>query len=133
MHAPPEEKALCPDLPPPQQALLPCRVCNAFLNGLGLLDLPAERVPQLKEVNARLHEIGGFGVEPVPALISPRRFFALLAGRKFPAATFIRRREDFDYLQEPVVFHEIFGHRSEERRVGKECVSRCRSWWMRYH
>src|SRR3546814_19927245 len=85
-----------------QQALLPGRVCNAFLNGLELLDLPAERVPQLKEVNARLHEIGGFGVEPVPALISPRRFFALLAGRKFPAATFIRRREDFDYLQEQI-------------------------------
>src|SRR3546814_17038668 len=55
-------------------------------------------------------DLGGFGVEPVPALISPRRFFALLAGRKFPAATFIRRREDFDYLQEPAVFHEIFGH-----------------------
>src|SRR3546814_6759097 len=83
-----------------QQALLPGRVCNAFLNGLELLDLPAERVPQLKEVNARLHEIGGFGVEPVPALISPRRFFALLAGRKFPAATFIRRREDFDRSDE---------------------------------
>src|SRR3546814_20186730 len=47
---------------------------------------------------------------PLPALISPRRFFALLAGRKFPAATSSRRREDFDYLQEPDVFHEIFGH-----------------------
>src|SRR3546814_5808275 len=73
-----EENAVWRDLRTRQQALLPGRVCNAFLNGLELLDLPAERVPQLKEVNARLHEIGGFGVEPVPALISPRRFFALL-------------------------------------------------------
>src|SRR3546814_1781371 len=88
-----EENAVWRDLRTRQQALLPGRVCNAFLNGLELLDLPAERVPQLKEVNARLHEIGGFGVEPVPALIS----------------------------------------RSEERRVGKECVSTCRSRWSPYH
>src|SRR3546814_6601924 len=60
-----EENAVWRDLRTRQQALLPGRVCNAFLNGLELLDLPAERVPQLKEVNARLHEIGGFGVEPV--------------------------------------------------------------------
>lgn len=67
-------------------------------------------MPQLKEVNARLQQVSGFGVEPVPALISPRGFFTLLAERKFPAATFIRRREEFDYLQEADVFHEIFGH-----------------------
>jgi len=104
------ENAVWRDLRIRQKALLPGRVCNAFLKGLDLLDLPADRVPQLKEVNARLQEISGFGVEPVPALISPRRFFTLLAERKFPAATFIRRRDDFDYLQEPDVFHEIFGH-----------------------
>lgn len=105
-----EEDAVWRDLQARQRALLPGRVCGAFLKGLDLLQLPADRVPQLKDVNARLQEISGFGVEPVPALISPRRFFALLARRKFPAATFIRRREDFDYLQEPDVFHEIFGH-----------------------
>lgn len=105
-----EENAVWRDLCDRQRALLPGRVCNAFLKGLDLLDLPPDRVPQLKEVNARLQEVSGFGVEPVPALISPRRFFTLLAERKFPAATFIRRREDFDYLQEPDVFHEIFGH-----------------------
>ena len=105
-----EENAVWRDLYARQKKLLPGRVCKAFLKGLDLLELPAERVPQLKEVNARLQEISGFGVEPVPALISPKRFFTLLAERKFPAATFIRRREDFDYLQEPDVFHEIFGH-----------------------
>ncbi len=105
-----DENAVWRDLYARQKALLPGRVCTAFLNGIEALELPADRVPQLKEVNARLEEISGFGVEPVPALISPQRFFTLLAGRKFPAATFIRRREDFDYLQEPDVFHEIFGH-----------------------
>ena len=105
-----EENAVWCDLRARQAALLPGRVCKAFLKGIDLLELPDDRVPQLKEVNARLEEISGFGVEPVPALISPKRFFTLLAERKFPAATFIRRREDFDYLQEPDVFHEIFGH-----------------------
>ena len=46
----------------------------------------------------------------MPALISPQRFFGLLARRKFPVATFIRRRRDFDYLEEPDIFHEVFGH-----------------------
>ncbi|WP_299626076.1 phenylalanine 4-monooxygenase [Pelagibius sp.] len=104
------ENAVWRDLRLRQSKLLPGRVCGAFLNGLEMLDLPADRVPQLKDVNARLNEISGFGVEPVPALISPKRFFTLLAERKFPAATFIRRRKEFDYLQEPDVFHEIFGH-----------------------
>ena len=49
-------------------------------------------------------------LEPVPALIPFDHFFDLLANRKFPAATFIRRREELDYLQEPDIFHEVFGH-----------------------
>ena len=105
-----EEDGIWRDLCERQAALLPGRVCPEFLTGLELLDLPRGRVPQLSEVDRRLAETSGFGVAPVPALISPRRFFELLADRKFPAATFIRRREDFDYLQEPDVFHEIFGH-----------------------
>ena len=105
-----QENAVWRDLYARQSKLLPGRVCEAFLKGIDLLELPGDRVPQLMEVDARLQEVSGFGVEPVPALISPKRFFTLLAGRKFPAATFIRRREDFDYLQEPDVFHEIFGH-----------------------
>ena len=76
-----EENAVWRDLRARQKALLPGRVCNAFLKGLDLLELPADRVPQLKEVNARLNEINGFGVAPVPALISPKRFFTLLAER----------------------------------------------------
>ncbi len=107
---PDAENAVWRDLYARQKALLPGRACRAFVQGIDLLELPHDRVPQLAEVNDRLQEVSGFGVEPVPALISPKRFFTLLAERRFPAATFIRRREDFDYLQEPDVFHEIFGH-----------------------
>lgn len=105
-----EENAVWRDLMRRQAKILPGRVCEAYLDGLAMLELPEDRVPQLAEIDRRLDEISGFGVAAVPALISPREFFRLLAGRKFPAATFIRRREDFDYLQEPDVFHEIYGH-----------------------
>lgn len=105
-----EENAVWRDLMRRQAKILPGRVCEAYLDGLAMLELPEDRVPQLAEIDRRLDEISGFGVAAVPALISPREFFRLLAGRKFPAATFIRRREDFDYLPEPDVFHEIYGH-----------------------
>ena len=105
-----EENAVWHDLYARQKDLLPGRVCKAFLKGIELLELPQDRVPQLVEIDARLQEISGFGVEAVPALISPRRFFTLLAERKFPAANFIRRREDLDYQQEPDDFQELIGH-----------------------
>lgn len=105
-----EEDAVWRDLYARQEALLPGRVSQATLDGLAALDLPKDRVPQLPEVNERLAAASDFGVAAVPALISPTEFFTLLAERKFPVATFIRRREDFDYLQEPDIFHEVFGH-----------------------
>jgi phenylalanine-4-hydroxylase len=55
-------------------------------------------------------ETTGWSLHPVPALIPNELFFELLSEKKFPAATFIRRREELDYLQEPDIFHEIFGH-----------------------
>jgi phenylalanine-4-hydroxylase len=74
------------------------------------MDFPRDRIPQLHEVSERLLDHTGWSVAPVPALIDFTSFFELLANRRFPAATFIRRREDMDYLQEPDIFHEIFGH-----------------------
>ncbi|MEM7224794.1 MAG: phenylalanine 4-monooxygenase [Pseudomonadota bacterium] len=105
-----DEDAVWRDLMARQDGVLPGRVCDAFLAGLDVLDLPRDRVPQLAEISKKLRAASGFAVEPVPALITPERFFGLLAAGKFPAATFLRRREDFDYLQEPDVFHEVFGH-----------------------
>ncbi|MEM7170820.1 MAG: phenylalanine 4-monooxygenase [Pseudomonadota bacterium] len=105
-----EENAVWQDLLVRQEKILPGRVCQAFLDGLDLLQLPSDCVPQLSDVSKHLDAATGFSVEAVPALITPLDFFSLLAQRKFPAATFLRRREHFDYLQEPDIFHEIFGH-----------------------
>ena len=81
-----------------------------YLAGVRALGLTAAHVPQVTEIDARLATLTGAGVEGVPAIIPPARFFALLARRKFPVATFLRRREEMDYIEEPDIFHEVFGH-----------------------
>lgn len=93
-----------------QLSVIQNRACNEFMAGLENLSLPQDRVPQCQEVTARLQETTGWAVHPVPALISLKEFFTLLANKKFPAATFIRTREELDYLKEPDIFHEFFGH-----------------------
>jgi len=86
------------------------KACDEFFVGLGKLNLPLDRIPQLHEVSKVLLETTGWQCAEVPALINFESFFTLLADKKFPVATFIRTREEFDYLQEPDIFHEIFGH-----------------------
>ncbi len=106
----PEEDAVWRDLMARQMPSVQARMAAPFLEGLQRLSLPVDRVAQCSEVSARLSGFTGWRVEPVPALIPFGRFFGLLADRCFPAASFIRRREDFDYIEEPDIFHEIFGH-----------------------
>jgi phenylalanine-4-hydroxylase len=84
--------------------------CDEFIEGLDKLQLPIDRIPQLNDVSDCLEKHTGWRCEPVPALIGFGQFFKLLSEKKFPVATFIRSREEFDYLQEPDLFHEIYGH-----------------------
>jgi phenylalanine-4-hydroxylase len=93
-----------------QMKLLPGRACDEFLQGLQTLALVPDRIPQLPDVSRCLLALTGWQVVPVAALISPREFFELLANRCFPAATFIRTPDELDYITEPDVFHELFGH-----------------------
>ncbi|KTC65405.1 phenylalanine-4-hydroxylase (plasmid) [Legionella adelaidensis] len=106
----PEEHRVWQILFERQQQLLPGRACNEFLKGLEILNLNAHTIPQLPEVSHHLKKATGWQVEPVAALISARSFFKLLSERKFPAATFIRAEEELDYVKEPDIFHELFGH-----------------------
>ena len=86
------------------------RACQEYLDGIEQLGLPHERIPQLDEINRVLQATTGWRVARVPALIPFQTFFELLASQQFPVATFIRTPEELDYLQEPDIFHEIFGH-----------------------
>ncbi len=104
------ENAVWRDLYARQMTILPGRACPLFLESLARVGLPPDRIPQCSEVSAALARSTGVGIVPVPALIPNRTFFELLASGRFPCATFIRAREEFDYLQEPDVFHEVFGH-----------------------
>ncbi|GAB4386992.1 phenylalanine 4-monooxygenase [Albidovulum sp.] len=104
------EDAVWRDLVARQLPAVRAHMARPYLDGLERLGLPRDRVPQCPEVSAALEPLTGWRVEPVPALIPFGRFFAMLAARVFPAASFIRSREDFDYIEEPDIFHELFGH-----------------------
>lgn len=93
-----------------QEPLVRLFACEEYLDGLHLLNFPKKRVPQCYEISAILNNKTGWSLEPVPALIPDDLFFRLLSKRKFPAATFVRRQEDFEYVPEPDIFHEMFGH-----------------------
>ena len=93
-----------------QIQIVQTHACLEFIEGLAKLNMPADRVPQLADINRGLLPLTGWSVVAVPALISTDHFFTLLNQRQFPAATFIRLPEELDYLQEPDIFHEFFGH-----------------------
>ena len=93
-----------------QIKIIPNRACDAFIAGLEKLHLSPTHIPQLPEISKRMTQLTGWEVVPVNALISAKDFFELLANCCFPAATFIRTQEELDYVQEPDIFLELFGH-----------------------
>jgi phenylalanine-4-hydroxylase len=105
-----EDDAIWNDLFARQMDILPGRAASAFLAGLDKLDLGRGGVPEFGKLSEELGALTGWSVVPVPMLIPDHVFFWHLANRRFPAGNFIRTRETFDYIQEPDVFHDVFGH-----------------------
>jgi phenylalanine-4-hydroxylase len=93
-----------------QAALLPGRACDEFLRGLDALDLHRSGIPDFRRINDELQRLTGWSVVAVPGLVPDDVFFDHLANRRFPAGQFIRRPDQLDYLQEPDIFHDVFGH-----------------------
>lgn len=93
-----------------QQDALAGRAVSAFAEGLDVLRLSRPGIPEFGELNARLGERTGWTVVPVHGLVPDDVFFEHLRHRRFPAGNFIRRRDQLDYLEEPDVFHDVFGH-----------------------
>ncbi|KRW59859.1 phenylalanine 4-monooxygenase [Pseudomonas sp. TTU2014-080ASC] len=110
IHYPEAEHEVWHTLITRQLSVIQGRACAEYLDGIEQLNLPHQRIPQLGEINRVLQAKTGWSVARVPALIPFQTFFELLATKQFPVATFIRTPEDLDYLQEPDIFHEIFGH-----------------------
>lgn len=93
-----------------QAAMLPGRVVPAFLEGLDLLGLSEPGIPDFDALSERLRKLTGWTVVAVPGLIPEEIFFGHLANRRFVAGRFIRKPEQSDYLEEPDIFHDVFGH-----------------------
>ncbi|QNO25898.1 phenylalanine 4-monooxygenase [Sphingopyxis sp. OPL5] len=93
-----------------QSAMLPGRASEAFLRGIDVLRLEKPGIPDYRELNARLMAATGWRVVAVPGLVPDEVFFDHLANRRFPAGNFIRTPQQLDYLEEPDVFHDVFGH-----------------------
>jgi phenylalanine-4-hydroxylase len=93
-----------------QMHVLPGRACDAFFRGLEALDLHGDGIPDFKFLNRQLSKRFGWTIVAVPGLIPDAVFFEHLANRRFPAGNFIRSESEFDYIEAPDIFHDVFGH-----------------------
>ncbi|AOH82946.1 phenylalanine-4-hydroxylase [Sphingomonas panacis] len=109
-HYTPEDHAVWDTLFARQAKLLPGRASDAYLRGLDVLRLSKPGIPDFEELSDRLMALTGWQVVAVPGLVPDDVFFEHMANRRFVAGNFIRRRDQLDYLQEPDVFHDVFGH-----------------------
>jgi phenylalanine-4-hydroxylase len=93
-----------------QHEILQGRACDEFLSGLDGLGIAAEGIPDFRRLSDVLERTTGWQIVAVPGLVPDAIFFEHLANRRFPSTCFIRTRAQLDYLQEPDVFHDIYGH-----------------------
>jgi phenylalanine-4-hydroxylase len=85
------------------------RACNEFIEALTVLDA-SERIPRFEDISAKLRRATGWELAAVPGLVPDHDFFSLLSQRRFPVTVWLRKPEEFDYIVEPDVFHDLFGH-----------------------
>jgi phenylalanine-4-hydroxylase len=88
---------------------MPGHACDEFIHALGELGTETE-IPHFDDISARLRRATGWQIVAVPGLIPEHAFFALLAERRFPVTVWLRAEHEFDYIVEPDVFHDLFGH-----------------------
>ena len=92
------------------QAILRERACDEFIAMTNVLQLSRSGIPDMEKLSDRLEKITGWRVVPVTDLVPDDIFFDHLANKRFPAGAFIRPEEEMDYLKEPDIFHDVFGH-----------------------
>ena len=106
----PAEHAVWKTLFERQSRLLPGRACDEFVEGMKNLPIGPEQIPDFRQLSEVLMQRTGWQVVAVPGLVPDEVFFEHLAHRRFPAGHFIRKPHELDYLEEPDVFHDVFGH-----------------------
>jgi len=93
-----------------QTKLLPGHACNEFVQGMRALPIGPDAIPDFRRLSDVLRKHTGWEVVAVPGLVPDEVFFEHLAHRRFPAGHFIRKPDQLDYLEEPDIFHDVFGH-----------------------
>lgn len=93
-----------------QRELLKGRACPEFIDNMDKLGIDDSEIPDFTKLSASLKNLTGWEVVAVPGLIPDLPFFKMLSERKFPAGHFIRKRHQLDYIEEPDIFHDVFGH-----------------------
>jgi phenylalanine-4-hydroxylase len=106
----PQEHATWKTLYERQTKLLPGRACEEFVQGMRELPIGPEQIPDFRRLSEVLMKRTGWQVVAVPGLVPDEVFFEHLAQRRFPSGHFIRKPHELDYLEEPDVFHDVFGH-----------------------
>lgn len=89
---------------------LPGLAVPEYLEGIKRVQFTAEKIPNFEETNTRLRSYTGWKLVVVPGLIPDKDFFELLSNKQFPASTWLRKLSELDYLEEPDMFHDVFGH-----------------------
>ncbi len=105
-----EEHAVWRTLFERQSRLLPGRACDEFIRGMQKLPIGPQQIPDFEQMSRVLRRQTGWEIVAVPGLVPDDVFFEHLAHRRFPAGQFIRQPHELDYLEEPDVFHDVFGH-----------------------
>lgn len=85
-------------------------VNTEFVDGVHAINFSKERIPEFNATNALLADMTGWQIYPVPGIVDDEIFFRLLSERQFPATTWLRSYKNLDYLEEPDMFHDVFGH-----------------------
>ena len=106
----PQEHAVWKTLFERQSKLLPGRACDEFVRGMQDLPIGPDQIPNFEQLSETLSQRTGWQIVAVPGLVPDDVFFEHLAHRRFPAGHFIRKPHELDYLEEPDVFHDVFGH-----------------------
>ena len=93
-----------------QKAVLPGRASDEFLSALAAMEMTPDRIPKFDDLNPILRAATGWELVGVEGLLPELKFFDHLAKRRFPVTWWIRKPDQMDYLSEPDLFHDLFGH-----------------------
>jgi phenylalanine-4-hydroxylase len=106
----PEQHATWAELVGRRMQQIEAHACREYVEGFHKIGLRVDQLPNLAEINQRLQPLTGWRATPVSGFLPPDAFFAMLAARQFPTTTWLRSRESLDYIPEPDIFHDVFGH-----------------------